>query len=396
MNVGDVCNKIKKKHNVLLSTEVSEMTAGIAYSFLGLAVWLEENTEYHVVALLKKKGALYNNLKSKGIETHVVMQNKKWLKWSEKENVSMRLIKELVRPFLVPFEVILLRRLMRRSAVEIVHINGITGGMCGETAIGQGLPVVWHIREFLEEDLNGEFQNKKKAIEIINQSKRIIAVSEAVKKKYSAILKPNIDVVYNGFDIGKVSHLNRSIGDKFKICMLGRIIRGKGQIDLVRAIGLLSDEDKEKCEVHFIGFKKDKKYYEELEVLINSYGIGQNIFFDGYISNAYEQLADYKCICICSTKEAFGRTTIEGMLNGCIVIGADTGGTVELVQDMITGMTYKCGDAENLAQKISFCINNPELVNSIAYNGYNFARSNFQMDKTYSKIVEIYEQCVKS
>ena len=283
---------------------------------------------------------------------------------------------------------------MIKSAIDIVHINGITGGMCGETAIGLKLPVIWHIREFLEEDLNGEFHNKQKAIKIINQSKRIIAVSEAVKKKYSAILKPEIDVVYNGFDISKVSHSNRSIGEKFKICMMGRIIRGKGQIDLVRAIGLLTDIEKEKCEVHFVGFKKDKQYYEELEQLINSNGIGQYVFFDGYISNAYELLADYNCLCICSTMEAFGRTTIEGMLNGCIVIGADTGGTAELIQDMVNGITYKCGDAESLAQKISFCINNPEIVNSIADNGYNLARSNFQIDQTYNKILEIYEQCV--
>ena len=394
MNHNDVCNKM---HNVLLSTEVSEMTAGIAYSFIGLAEWLEENSEYHVVAVLKKKGALYNNLKSKGIETHVVMQNMKWLKWfSEKENVCVRAMKELIRPFLIPFEVILLRRLMINSDIDIVHINGITGGMCGKVAIGLKIPIIWHIREFLEEDLNGEFHNKKKSIEIINQSKRIIAVSEAVKKKYLTILKPDIDVVYNGFDINKVSHRNRCIGEKFKICLLGRIIRGKGQIDLVRAIGLLSDSDKEKCEVHFVGLKKDKQYYDELKQLINSNGIGQYVFFDGYISNAYETLADYNCLCVCSTMEAFGRTTIEGMLNGCIVLGADTGGTAELIQDMINGITYKCGDAESLAQKISFCINNPEIVNSIADNGYIFARSNFQINQTYSRILEIYEQCVNN
>jgi glycosyltransferase involved in cell wall biosynthesis len=66
-------------------------------------------------------------------------------------------------------------------------------------------------------------------------------------------------------------------------------------------------------------------------------------------------------VLMCSRWEAFGRATVEAMLAGKPVIGtANSGGTAELIQDGITGLLYKAGDHDELANKIQFLYENPQ------------------------------------
>ena len=387
----------EKKYNVLLTTEVSNMTAGAAYSFIELAEWIEKKSEYHVIALLKKKKDLYIELKKRGIESYVIPQRRKWYK---KIGVNRKdcesALKELARQVLIPIDLLNLKLFMKKKGINIVHVNGITSGMSAEVAIKLEIPVVWHIRECLEEGLLLEFADRNHAISTINRASHIIAVSEAVKQKYQYIFKPKIAVVYNAFDIGNVSGEKKIDSGKFKICLVGRIIRHKGQIELIRAIGLLPKEKIDKCEVHFIGFEEEKDYIGELKAEIAKYDLieGKHIFFDGFIPNASEIMANYDCVCVCSMMEAFGRTTVEGMLNKCIVIGANTGGTCELINDGSTGLVYEYGNPVSLSEKILYCMDHKDEVERIRNNGYKYAKEKFMIDSVYSKILEIYGRYV--
>jgi hypothetical protein len=55
---------------------------------------------------------------------------------------------------------------------------------------------------------------------------------------------------------------------------------------------------------------------------------------------------------MCSRCEALGRVTIEAMLLGKAVIGANTGGTPELITNGVTGLLYQYGDIEDLKRAI--------------------------------------------
>ncbi len=388
----------EKKYNLMLATEVSEMTAGAAYSFLGLAEWIECNSEYHVVALLKKKGTLYEQLRNRAIETVVVPQRRLWVRRiNERVSKMTYLIKMAIRAVLIPIDLLLLRRVLKNKKIDIVHINGLTSGMCAEVANDLGIPVVWHIREFLDGCLSLEFADSKHAIDVINKSCKIIAVSSAVKRYYEKIFTPHIEVVYNAFNVDIVRDEGNKPKDKFKICLLGRFLRVKGQLELVQALALLPEEDRNICEVHFIGAEKDSEYLNEIKAEISKNGIeiGKSVFFDGFVPDAYKNLGDYNCLCTCASMEAFGRTTIEGMLNKCIVIGVDTSGTSELIKDNETGLLYHSGNPRELADKISFCIHNPEAVEVIAENGYKYAVDNLQMDSVYPIIIDIYNSNVQ-
>jgi hypothetical protein len=57
--------------------------------------------------------------------------------------------------------------------------------------------------------------------------------------------------------------------------------------------------------------------------------------------------------------EAFGRVTFEYLALGRPVIGAASGGTLEMINDGQNGFLFKPGSAEQLADKIRFYVKNP-------------------------------------
>lgn len=55
--------------------------------------------------------------------------------------------------------------------------------------------------------------------------------------------------------------------------------------------------------------------------------------------------------------EPFGRTVVEAMARGRLVLAADTGGPAEVIQDSKTGVLFKAGSADDLADKMSDVLN---------------------------------------
>ena len=95
----------------------------------------------------------------------------------------------------------------------------------------------------------------------------------------------------------------------------------------------------------------------------------------------------------CSIFEALGRVTIENMLGKLLVIGADTDGTIEIINEQ-TGLLYKYGDFEELADKIIFAVNNKEKMIETACNGQEYANDKFDSNSYNSELYKIYESII--
>src|SRR5699024_5235620 len=68
--------------------------------------------------------------------------------------------------------------------IDIVHVNAITASWGTTASKISRKPLVWHIREFLEEDLNKTFRNRKKSYKKVRNADRLIAISNSVQEKY--------------------------------------------------------------------------------------------------------------------------------------------------------------------------------------------------------------------
>ena len=93
---------------------------------------------------------------------------------------------------------------------------------------------------------------------------------------------------------------------------------------------------------------------------------------------------------VCSKYEAFGRVTVEAMMAGCLVIGANSGGTIELIEDGSTGVLFESGDYVDLVNKMIYVIENKNNAKKIAKNGRNVALQRFTALINASNIRNLY------
>ena len=73
-----------------------------------------------------------------------------------------------------------------------------------------------------------------------------------------------------------------------------------------------------------------------------------------------------------------------------LVIGANTGGTVELITDGETGLLYQQGNAESLADKIEYAVFNSEQMKEIAKRSKEYALKHFSIERVCDEILELY------
>ena len=53
-----------------------------------------------------------------------------------------------------------------------------------------------------------------------------------------------------------------------------------------------------------------------------------------------------------SKNEAFGRVTVEYMLQNLAVIASDAGANSEIIENGVSGLLYRLGDVDDLARKM--------------------------------------------
>ena len=138
----------------------------------------------------------------------------------------------------------------------------------------------------------------------------------------------------------------------------------------------------------FIGDDEGDGTVNEIINIFESNGM-ENYKFLGHQTNVenFYEIADISFTC--SEFEAFGRTTVEAMLSGDLVIGADSGATTELLSDN-RGLLYKLYDSDDLFEKIRYAIENPSVSRQIAKNGRKYMIENMNAEKNAEKIYNLY------
>lgn len=257
-------------------------------------------------------------------------------------------------------------------------------------SLKKNTPFIWHLREFLEEDHENMIWDKEEGYDLINNANKIVVVSDSLKRKYENIFdEDKLIRIYNGVDDKRFYKPNKSIfdNDKLIFIMVGVIESHKGQLDLARACLKLYENGFTNFELWFIG-EGDEKITSEIENMFVSAGMDNFIFF-GYKSNVeyYYNKADISFNC--SNSEAFGRTTVESMLSGNLVIGADSAGTKELLGED-NGVLFKLNDSDDLYEKIKFAIEHPEISKKIAKNGRKYMYENMTAEKNADNIFQLY------
>lgn len=281
---------------------------------------------------------------------------------------------------------------IRVNEFDLVHINSSYSYVGAIAALKENIPFVWHIRELLEEGQNNTMWNRKKGNELINKSNKVIAISNAVKEKYSKYVDVDkIKTIYDGVDIEKFYNPQKTIfnNSSIKFIFIGNVAIYKGILDFVEACILLNNSNFNDFEVLIVG-AGDDQVIDEVKRRFSDANMTSRVKFLGYQKDVTPFLNESDIFCMCTRWEAFGRTTVEAMLSGNLVIGANTAGTKDLINDGVTGILYEQGNAEDLCEKMLFAINNKSQSIEIADSGRKYMFENMSAEKNADEIYDLY------
>ena len=280
-------------------------------------------------------------------------------------------------------------RLIEKKKFDLIYTNTSTIDIGYKLSKLLGIPHVWHVREFGEEDFGFKsiVSNKYKK-ECFKNSDAIITISQALRDKYSSFVDKNrLYLVYNGFDISKLYCAPRQheLKKKINVLVTGQVCEAKGQEQAIIAVNRLKDEGYPiKL---FVAGDVDKTYVND----IFSNKIDKDcIEILGRVNNMYELRKNMDIELVCSRCEAFGRVTIEAMLHGIPVIGANSGGTMDLINDGINGILYESQNSNDLAEKIEKLIKNETLYDNIVNNAHIFS-AKFTIENTANSVYKVFE-----
>lgn len=376
---------------VMIAATSSENYSGASKAFLELCQSLKAES-IDVIAMIPSHGQIEESLKKLNIKYYYAHEYHCWYTGKRFQNNKFKL-KRLLNNLTIAKLICILRK----EKPDVVHINALTAYTVGVAAEKCHIPVVWHIREFMEEDLKIEFYDKKFSYNILKKATRLVAISKATKKKWENELKREVKLIYDGLPVERylVKHKEYMKEKTIRIILYGRITPTKGQILLLKAIsGISSKLHNQKVLFYFAGKVDDVDYFEKCKQYVKLNNLEKKVNYLGEVMDIKNLLADKDIVCVCSSNEAFGRVTVEGMLSKCLVVASDSGASGELIQDGITGRLYRNDSVDSLTETILKAINDLYINNGIPDAAQTFAINNFSEQSNTENIIKLYKKII--
>ena len=180
------------------------------------------------------------------------------------------------------------------------------------------------------------------------------------------------------------------------MCMVGIISDQKNNLDALKALCILVKKNKlVNIRLHFIGGHKTE-YLQMLKKHITENKLEDYVIFHGHTKDVDSLLSTMHLGLMCSRDEAFGRVTVEYMLHGMPVIASNSGANTELIKENINGAIYTIYNANELAEKISKFVTQPDLLKLMGETAYDYGKENFSSERNAALIYEAINDLVNS
>ena len=377
----------------ILFISTASNISGATLALLEIVDTLKDRSIESIV-VTAERGELEKQLQKRGIRCYKA-RFASWLCF-EKEKHSFRgKIKIFIKKILNVYSELVVYYVLLKEKPNIVHINTGISPVGINSSKKRHIPIVWHIRELPFIIWNRRPFNEKYEEECLKKVECLLVISDFVKKYYYSKSPNNIIKLYDGLDI------NKCIGLRDKDILSSPVIQlslcggneGKGHEDAIVAVRGLIERGIKNIRLSFWG-SFTPKYKEHLTKLICENNINDYINFEGVTSNMPEKWSETDIALICSSGEAFGRSTIEAMATGALVIGANSGATPELLANN-RGILYNKDEKNDLELKIISSIKNKEKSREIAKRGEKYATDGrFDLENYVDNLITIYKKLI--
>lgn len=234
-------------------------------------------------------------------------------------------------------------------------------------------------------------------------TKRIVAVSKFVKRKWDEILvadSQKVVTIYNGVNLNRFALSTKTNegrkrfeipSDNKVITTIAHLIPEKGVDYFLEAAKILLATEKALTFL-VVG---EGSHIKKLLDLTNRLEINEHVRFLG-IRNDTDEILKGTDIFVCPSvwNEAFGLVIAEAMGCGKPVVASSVGGIPELIEDGITGILIPPERPKDLAKAIITLLQNSELALRMGQAGRKRAEEYFDLRMWVDKTIALYEECL--
>lgn len=231
----------------------------------------------------------------------------------------------------------------------------------------------------------------------------MLAVTHQVKTQIEKFIplsiRPKVETLYIGAqqptiisDIEKRSRRDGlGLGDSFTVGIVGRIEPQKGQYIVIDAIEKLIHQGID-VRALIVGHAMSDDYLTALEQNIVMRGLKDRVIFTGFTSEAQAMMQLCDVMVLATENETFGLVLIEAMMCGICVVGSDSGGPLEIIDNAINGLLFKTFDADDLAKKLAQVYYETELRMKYSAKGKEKALNVFESQKQFERLDKILSE----
>ncbi len=217
-------------------------------------------------------------------------------------------------------------------------------------------------------------------------------------------LKSQPIVISNGVDLGRFMPEygdRKSILSRWKIDQSKPIILYVGRLDVDKKVSLLVQAMStilQKTAAHLILVGEGKER-ENLQKIAKELGMAKSVTFTGLIANGdlvlpkiYQDATLFVNPC---PIEAQGISVLEAMASGLAVVAANSGALPEVIKSGQNGYLFEPNNQEDLAQKISSILNEPQKIKKMGQKSLEIIESH-KVENTFSKFETIYKSLINN
>ena len=364
------------------------MTGGSAKSLLSQIEYLRNAKQIEPIVITWKKNSLTSYLTKKGFQCYAVKYDFTSV-WTR--NFFFHITKR-------PYYRLFYNHVAYKSLRNKIDFSSISLIVSNSSVIDFGaylhrklkIPHIWYLREFGDLDFNILPYIKNFPHYIDENADAIIAVSNAVARHWMKRgIAKKIKVIYDGVVDKRHSQPSSAKDAVVKIAMCGRLCPAKGQFLALQALSYLPKNILGQIHLDFFGKGESEN---DLRKLAKSKNLERFVSFKGFSTNLDVELDNYEVGLNLSKAEAFGRTTVEYMSHALFVIGTNSGGTPELLQNGKFGTLVSPNNPEQLAQIITnYCLSRENLKMKLSFS-QSYSEDFFSVSKNAEQAYQFYEK----
>jgi glycosyltransferase involved in cell wall biosynthesis len=352
---------------------------------------------YGTVAVLPSQGGIAMQYEDSEIQTEYLYSEPIRLRRSVLGHLLF-----ILRSLIVVIQLILL---IRRTDIDVVHVNEVTypqGLVAGRLG---GARVVCHVRA----SFNSRFIRTALSYAVVLFAHEIVCVSERTREQMFEEIGVNTDsvsVIYDGvpspnrFDsLPDGTEFREEIGvsnEQFLVVQVSKLILIKGQERLIEAAKRLS---KRHTDMTFAIVGGEVEGHEEYAENLRTQAAEVNsVEMVGFYPDIVEALAAADVVVhVPEYEDPFPGVVLEGMLAGLPVVGARTGGIPEQIEENKTGLLVPATNAPSeIAEAIEQLYTDPATREEMGEYAFDRIRSRFPPENHFKSMSEVYERMLSS